>query len=89
MADQTSPRLTPLYFFFSKLLKVWVKLGDTLGFINTRIILTLIFFTIILPMGIIMRLIGKLNIQNKMNSKAESYFKVSKERPAKHMENPY
>lgn len=44
--------LTPLY-------KVWMVFGHMLGWINARIILALVFFVVVMPIGLVMRLFGK------------------------------
>lgn len=38
---------------------VWIKFAQLLGNFNTQLLLSLIFFSVILPAGIIMRLAGK------------------------------
>ena len=48
----TSPRL--LYYPY----KFWMKLGVTLGWVNSRIILGLVFIIVLLPISFVMRLIG-------------------------------
>ena len=48
----TAPRL--LYYPF----KVWMALGLALGWVNSRIILGLVFMFVLLPIAIIMRFIG-------------------------------
>ena len=48
----TSPRL--LYYPY----KFWMKLGLTLGWVNSRIILGLVFIIVLLPIAFVMRLIG-------------------------------
>ena len=37
----------------------WMRLGEVLGWINTRIILTLVFFLVVTPIGLLMRLFGR------------------------------
>jgi hypothetical protein len=37
----------------------WRRLGHALGWVNTRILLSLFFFLVITPVGLIMRLAGK------------------------------
>jgi hypothetical protein len=37
----------------------WMRLGEMLAFVNTRIILTLIFFLVVTPIGLLMRLFGR------------------------------
>ena len=39
--------------------RVWMKIGHVLGSINTKIILTVTFFGLFVPMGFVMRLAGK------------------------------
>ena len=36
--------------------RVWLALGDRLGWINTRIILTALFYAVVTPAGLLMRL---------------------------------
>ena len=48
----TSPRL--LYYLY----KSWMALGHTLGWINSHIILGLVFILVLLPIAFIMRLTG-------------------------------
>ena len=48
----TSPRL--LYYPY----KFWMKLGLTLGWVNSRIILSLVYMIVLLPLAFVMRLIG-------------------------------
>ena len=47
-----APRL--LYYPF----QVWMALGLALGWVNSRIILSLVFIFVLLPIAIIMRIIG-------------------------------
>ena len=48
----TSPHL--LYYPY----KFWMKLGVILGWVNSRIILGLVFIIVLLPISFVMRLIG-------------------------------
>ena len=36
--------------------RVWMKVGNALGWINTRIILTALFYVVVTPAGMVMRL---------------------------------
>ena len=56
----TSPRL--LYFPY----KFWMKLGLTLGWVNSRIILGLVFMIVLIPISFVMRLIGYDPLQTKL-----------------------
>ncbi len=44
--------------------KAWMKLGYLLGWVNSRIILGIIFFIILLPIAIVMRLFGYDPLKN-------------------------
>jgi Saxitoxin biosynthesis operon protein SxtJ len=39
--------------------RVWMRVGEGLAWINTRILLTLVFFLAVMPIGILMRLFGR------------------------------
>ena len=56
----TSPHL--LYYPY----KFWMKLGLTLGWVNSRIILGLVFIMILLPISVIMRRIGYDPLRTKL-----------------------
>lgn len=60
----------------------WEKLGLGLGWINTRLILGVLFFCLITPLGMLMRVFGK--------GLSKHAYRVTKSaRPAKHMEHPF
>ena len=48
--------LKPSFLFYPY--KVWMKLGYYLGWVNSRIILGLVFLIVLLPIALIMRLFG-------------------------------
>jgi hypothetical protein len=57
---------------------LWDRIGHVLGIINTTIILFLLYFLIITPIGLIMRLLGKNNLDFKFNSCVPTYWKPVK-----------
>ena len=67
-----------LSFFFSKLLilpnKLWLKFGILLGSIVSPVIMGIIFFLTIAPIGIFMRLLGKDLLSQKLNKSIKSYW---------------
>ena len=69
--------------------KIWMKLGAILGWVNTRIILGILFFGVILPIGWVMRLIGKDPLQHLANHQEQSYRSISHIRPKDHVERPF
>ncbi len=53
--------------------KVWVKFGELLGRIIAPIVMSIIYFIIVTPIGLFMRLIGK-DLLNIKFSKANTYW---------------
>ena len=45
--------------------RLWIKLGDILGWLNSRIILGLIFLIVLQPIALIMRIIGHDPLRTK------------------------
>jgi len=66
----------------------WMSFALVLGWINTRLILGLMFFLIMTPMGLIMRLFGKNAMKNKP-SQFESYRNLTPSRLPQQMERPF
>lgn len=64
--------LTPK--FLVPLHKLWMGLGIILGAIISRIILTLVFFLVITPIGIFTRLLGKDFLNLKLDKSRPSYW---------------
>lgn len=53
--------------------RVWLRIGHALGWINTRILLALVFFALVLPLGLLLRLLRKLPIARRFDPDATSY----------------
>ncbi len=67
-----------------------MRIAVVIGFVNTRIILGLLFFLIIWPFGLVLRLAGKLQYQASTDAEAESYrVSVSAEREREEYERPF
>lgn len=69
--------------------KIWMKIGDVLGFINTRIILAIIFFLIIWPIGLLKRMVAKDVMGKRFEPHVKSYRTVLKPKDIHHMEKPF
>lgn len=67
----------------------WIRLGHALGWINTRIILGLMFYTVFLVVAVLMRLLGKDPMSRKFDSKLDSYRVPSERRAPDHLEKPF
>lgn len=67
------------------LFKAWMKVGHVLGWINTRIILSIIFFGIITPMGVVMRAFGWDAMRRGLDKEATTYRVTRAARSPQHM----
>jgi len=68
---------------------IWLKISDVLGWINTRLVMGVMFFLLIAPIGILMRLLGKDTLDNKLSEQQTSYRIITKVRDKKHLEKPF
>lgn len=68
---------------------VWMKIGQVLGTINTGIILGIIYYMLITPMGVIMRLMGKDSMYRVLVQDATTYRVVRAPRARHHMKNQF
>jgi hypothetical protein len=67
----------------------WMKVGHVLGSINTRIILGIIYYLLITPMGIVMRLMGKDSMHRALAKETTTYRVVRAPRSPQHMRNQF
>lgn len=67
----------------------WMKIGHSIGWVNTRIILGLLFYVFVLPMGLVMRLFGKDPMARKFDPSATSYRVKTVREPKERLEKPY
>lgn len=71
------------------LYKYWMQFGHVAGWINTRIILGIMFFLLIFPAGIIMRLFATDPLRRKLESDSGSYRIKSPPLEKQHVERPF
>jgi len=67
----------------------WDRIGKMLGWINTRIVLSVIFFVVFVPAGMIARRLGWDPLERRFDPDRKSYRKPSDPSTAASMENPY
>jgi len=63
----------------------WMAAGEVLGWINTRIILSVIFYALVTPMGILMRRFGRDPMHRRFEPDATTYRVPKSPRTAAHM----
>jgi hypothetical protein len=65
--------------------RVWTALGEALGWVNTRIVLGVIFFGVVTPTGLVLRLAGRDPMHRALDDDAATYRVSRKSRPGAHM----
>ena len=77
------PALGPLY-------QLWMRFGLVMAYLNTRIILFLLYTLVFVPTGLLMKIRGRDTMRRKLSrSDNQSYRVASKPRDSKHFERPY
>ena len=74
--------------FLTPFNRLWFKLGILLGKIISPIIMALIFFAVVSPIGLIMRLLRKDLLNLKYHKKSKSYW-IEKKGPKSKMKNQF
>ena len=76
--------LSPLHW-------IMLKIAGYMGWINTRIILVLVYYLIFTPVALLFRLLGKDPLRRKFDRSAESYWirREGKRKDAAHYERQY
>jgi hypothetical protein len=69
--------------------RAWMALGHALGWINTRIILTIVFYGIFMPIGLVMRAFGRDPMRRRFDPGAASYRQEREARPGSHMHHQF
>ena len=68
--------------------KLWFKFGILLGSIVAPIVMVFVYFITVLPTGIIMRLLGKDLLKQKLDKNAKSYW-IKRKQPMGSMKNQF
>jgi len=78
-----APRaLAPVY-------RIWMTVGEALGWVNTRILLGVVFYGLITPMGLIRRLRREDPMRRRHDPAAQSYRVPKPPRPGAHMNRQF
>ena len=70
--------LKPIY-------RAWMIFGEKIGWLNSRILLGLVFYGLLTPISFIMVLLGKRPLQLRFDPQAESYRVPKEARAADHV----
>ncbi|MFM7620121.1 MAG: hypothetical protein ACKO47_00760 [Alphaproteobacteria bacterium] len=66
--------LKPDFFERSKIMPIWLKLGEVIGKINSKIIIFVMFYFLFTPIGLILKIMGKDLLKKKLQPNSKSYF---------------
>jgi hypothetical protein len=84
--------LVPAVVFPRSLLwvhKGWMAVGHALGWINTRIILSVVFYLVVTPVGVLRRWLGKDPMGRRLRPDLDSYRVIRKPRSPSHLKSQY
>jgi hypothetical protein len=68
---------------------IWDRVGKVLGWVNSRIVLNLIFFLVFLPAGLVARAFKWDPLERNFDKACQSYRIPSRRQSATSMEKPY
>jgi uncharacterized membrane protein len=69
--------------------RVWMITGEMLGWLNSMLILGVVFFLLFVPFGFVMRLFRRDPMRRQKMPDAGSYRIARENRPGSHMEHQY
>ena len=71
--------------------KAWMTLAMVLGHIMTRVVLGVVFFLVVTPLGLIMRLFGRDPMNRKLDPEASTYWlrREKEDNPKERLEKLY
>ncbi len=67
--------------------KIWMTLAVSIGWVMTRVILSLLFYLVVTPIGILVKMLGKSLLDTKFDTNEDSYW-IARE-PAKFDKRSY
>ena len=63
-----------IFEFLKPVYDIWMKFAAVLAWVNTRIILIVMFYLVFTPIGLIMKLFGSDQLGLRMEKEKESYW---------------
>jgi predicted membrane channel-forming protein YqfA (hemolysin III family) len=69
--------------------KVWMLFGAVMGWINTRLILGIVFYLMFVPFALAMKLLGKDPLSRKLDKQMITYRVTNNVSEKNNMENPF
>lgn len=69
--------------------RIWMRFGLLLNAVMSRIILAIVFYLVVLPTGVILKLRGRDPMRRKLDNEIRSYRITSRQSPSNHMQKPF
>ena len=67
----------------------WMQLGRVMGITTSRVMLSIVFYLLVLPFSLVLRMRGKDPLRRKWDHSAKSYRINSQNSDPSHMERPF
>jgi hypothetical protein len=67
----------------------WMVVARKIGWFNSRVILTVVFYLVLTPVGLVRRILGYDPMHRRFELETGSYRVTRAPRPGSHMEKPY
>ncbi len=69
--------------------KAWKRKLEQIGHFQTQLLLIVVYFLLIMPIGLLRQLFSANVFRSTLNRQNGTYFKPCTPRPIQHMEKPY
>jgi hypothetical protein len=69
--------------------RIWMLIGHCLGWVNTRIIMTILFYVMFTPVALLMRLMKRDAMTRGFDKRVETYRTRKDVRPASHLKHQF
>jgi len=69
--------------------RCWSAFGSLMGWLNSRLALTAVFYLVFVPVGALMRSLGKDPMARRFGPELSTYRLPSRQRAIQHMEKPF
>ncbi len=69
--------------------RIWMALGDVLGWVNTRLILGVVYYGVVTPISLVMRLAGRDPLNRRYEPVARTYRIERQPRPSSHLKQQF
>jgi hypothetical protein len=67
----------------------WMFVGHCLGWVNSRILMMVVFYAIVTPVALVMRAMKRDTMTRRLEPSASTYRVVKAARPASHVKHPF